>query len=137
LEPASLDLGYGSRLDDWTGEQGNLNLTNAGSVERSGDSPAAALNDTAAPAFSGGSGPVTRKFGPRELWAAWKRIARKIGDFQARVLLTIFYFVLLAPFAVIVRRTSDPLAIKAAAQRGWGVRQGPAEYTLEMARKQF
>ncbi len=85
----------------------------------------------------GSCAPVKSKAGVRGLWAAWKRIARKIGDFQARVLLTIFYFVLLAPFALIVRRTSDPLALKAAAPRGWGVRQGPAQYTLEMARKQF
>jgi hypothetical protein len=113
-------------------------LTNAQSVERSADSLAEPLKDMTVPASSAGSvQPVKSKAGLRELWAAWKKIARKIGDFQARVLLTIFYFVLLAPFAVIMRRTSDPLAIKAAAQRGWGIRQGPAEYTLEMARKQF
>jgi hypothetical protein len=114
-------------------EQGNLNLTNAGSVDRLADSP----NQTGAAAFSVTPETARGKMGPRELWAAWKKVARKIGDFQARVLLTIFYFVLLAPFALIMRRTSDPLAIKAAAQRGWGVREGPAEYTLERARKQF
>ncbi len=50
--------------------------------------------------------------------------------------MTIFYFVLLAPFALIVRRTSDPLAIKPGTQRGWGVRQSAPEYTVEMARRQ-
>jgi len=78
-----------------------------------------------------------KKSGVRELWAAWKRVARKIGDFQARVLLTIFYFVLLAPFALIVRRTSDPLALKPGTPRGWAERQSAPQYTLEMARKQF
>lgn len=78
-----------------------------------------------------------KKMGVRELWAAWKRIARKIGDFQARVLLTIFYFVLLAPFALIMRRTSDPLALKPGTPRGWGERQNAPEYTVEAARKQF
>ncbi|MGH7933942.1 MAG: hypothetical protein ACREQN_12375 [Candidatus Binataceae bacterium] len=72
-----------------------------------------------------------------ELWAGWKRIARKIGDFQARVLLTIFYFVLLAPFALIVRRTSDPLAIKPGTLRGWGARESADKYTVEMAHNQF
>ncbi len=81
--------------------------------------------------------PVSTRAGLRELWAAWKRVARRIGDFQARVLLTIFYFVLLAPFALIVRRTSDPLTLKPGAQRGWGMRENPAEYTVEMARRQF
>ncbi|HEV3114441.1 MAG TPA: hypothetical protein VGY99_28470 [Candidatus Binataceae bacterium] len=80
--------------------------------------------------------PAVKKTGLRELWAAWKKIARKIGDFQARILMTIFYFVLLAPFALIVRRTSDPLAINPGTQRGWGVRQGEPEYTVEMARRQ-
>ncbi|HEY2105436.1 MAG TPA: hypothetical protein VGH29_06600 [Candidatus Binataceae bacterium] len=80
--------------------------------------------------------PAAKKTGLRELWAGWKKIARKIGDFQARVLMTVFYFVLLAPFALVVRRTSDPLAIKPATQRGWGVRESAAEYTVEMARRQ-
>ena len=81
--------------------------------------------------------PAPKKWGPRELWAAWKRVARKIGDFQARVLLTIFYFVLLAPFAIVMRWTSDPLALKAAAQRGWGALPDPGPYTVEKAGKQF
>jgi hypothetical protein len=81
--------------------------------------------------------PARKKGGIKELWAAWKRIARKIGDFQARVLLTIFYFVLLAPFALIVRRTSDPLAMKTGAQRGWNIRQNAPDYSLEAVRKQF
>ncbi len=109
-------------------------MTNAGSVQSSADS----LNGPAAAVGSGElEQPASAKTGICGLWAAWKRVARKIGDFQARVLLTIFYFVLLAPFALIVRRTSDPLAVKPGTPRGWGVRQGPSEYTLDMARKQF
>ncbi len=99
----------------------------AGSIDRPVPAPS---SETAAP-------PATKKTGLRELWAAWKRVARKIGDFQARVLLTIFYFVLLAPFALIVRRTSDPLALKPGTPRGWGERHNAPEYTVEMARKQF
>jgi hypothetical protein len=68
------------------------------------------------------------------LWAGWKRVGRKIGDFQARVLLTLFYFVLLAPFAIAVRLKADPLGLK----RGGGwlpvVRTGDP---LERARRQF
>ena len=33
----------------------------------------------------------------RQLWERWKRIARKIGDFQARALMTVFYFLILGP----------------------------------------
>lgn len=48
----------------------------------------------------------------RKLWQAWKRIAGRIGDFQARVLLTIIYAVLVLPFGLAVRLFADPLRIK-------------------------
>jgi hypothetical protein len=34
----------------------------------------------------------------RQLWECWKRIAHTIGVWQSRVLLTVFYYVILAPF---------------------------------------
>ena len=46
------------------------------------------------------------------LWQAWKRLAHKIGNFQARVLLTLIYAIVLFPFGVAVRLFSDSLAIK-------------------------
>lgn len=46
------------------------------------------------------------------LWEGWKRIAHVIGNFQARVLLTILYAILVLPFGLIVRLFSDPLRIK-------------------------
>ena len=46
------------------------------------------------------------------VWLAWKRIAHKIGNFQARLLLTVFYFVVMLPFGIAVRFFSDPLRIK-------------------------
>jgi hypothetical protein len=109
-------------------------LSDVGSLSRSADSRNGAM---AVNAVAAAEQPAPKKWGVRELWAAWKRIARKIGDFQARVLLTIFYFVLLAPFAIVVRRTSDPLALKPGTQRGWGVLPDSGAYTVEKARKQF
>ena len=70
------------------------------------------------------------------LWRGWKRIAHKIGDFQARVLLTIFYFVIVAPFALAVRLFADPLALKSTTARGWRART-PGAPALEQARRQF
>jgi len=111
-----------------------LTLSDVSSLSGSADSLNGAVAANAARAVEQ---PAPPKWGVRELWAAWKRIARKIGDFQARVLLTIFYFVLLAPFAIVVRRTSDPLALKPGTKRGWGVLPDGGEYTVEKARKQF
>ena len=80
----------------------------------------------------------TRKPGVgRSLWELWKRAAKTIGDFQARVLLTLFYFVILAPFALAVRWGSDPLALKAGAPRGWHPRGEETNALLDRATKQF
>lgn len=48
----------------------------------------------------------------KRAWQAWKRIAHAIGNFQARVLLTIFFAVLVFPFGVLARLFADPLRIK-------------------------
>jgi hypothetical protein len=73
----------------------------------------------------------------RRLWRGWQRLGRKIGDFQARVLLTIFYFVMIAPFALIVRWATDPLAVKRRTTKGWRLRPAPVGSPLERARRQF
>lgn len=67
----------------------------------------------------------------------WKRIGKKIGDMQARVLLTLFYFVLLSPFALALRRWSDPLSINPGAPRGWRPKAEPGGASMEQATRQF
>jgi lipopolysaccharide/colanic/teichoic acid biosynthesis glycosyltransferase len=73
----------------------------------------------------------------RRLWEAWKAIARRVGDVQARIILAVFYFVVLAPFALLVRLTSDPLALTSRSRRGWPKRVEPPGTDLERARRQF
>jgi hypothetical protein len=58
----------------------------------------------------------------RRAWAGWKRFGKKVGDFQARLLLTFFYFVILAPFGLAVRG-ADPLGLR---RTGIGWRERPA-----------
>ena len=72
----------------------------------------------------------------RTLWQAWTRVARRIGDLQARLLLTVFYYAVLGPFALALRWRSDPLGIKPGAQRGWHPRSEPAGTPMERARRQ-
>jgi hypothetical protein len=50
--------------------------------------------------------------GSKHIWESWKVVSRKIGTFQARVLLTILYAVLVLPFGLMVRWLADPLRIK-------------------------
>jgi len=58
------------------------------------------------------------------LWGGWKEIAEYIGDFQARVLLTVFYWTLVVPFGILVRLTGDPLHLSnQPATSGWTKRE--------------
>ncbi|MBI3252229.1 MAG: hypothetical protein HYZ52_02765 [Candidatus Omnitrophica bacterium] len=47
------------------------------------------------------------------------RIATRIGDFQARVFLSLFYFVIVLPFGLMVCLFADPLGIKGHRQSTW------------------
>jgi len=71
----------------------------------------------------------------KRIWEAWKRLAQKIGNFQARVLLTILYAVLILPFGLAVRWFSDPLRIKRRPQ-SW-LDHGDTPSTTEWARRQW
>jgi len=48
----------------------------------------------------------------RNLWSEWLRIARHIGSFNARALITLVYFTLLAPFGLIYHFFADTLQVK-------------------------
>jgi hypothetical protein len=48
----------------------------------------------------------------KAFWEAWKGLARKIGNFQARVLLTLLYALVVLPFGLLARLFSDSLRIK-------------------------
>jgi hypothetical protein len=67
--------------------------------------------------------PSPRPGALRRLFEAWKRLGRRLATFQARVLLTLFYFVVLAPFALVLRLTSDPLALRRGAAGKWRPRE--------------
>ena len=73
----------------------------------------------------------------RRLWEWWKGVGKKIGDFQARFLLTVFYFIFFSPFALAVRCFSDPLAIKSRAAPGWRPRTDGELSPMTRATKQF
>jgi hypothetical protein len=73
----------------------------------------------------------------RRSWIWWKKIARIIGDFNARVILTLFYFIFLAPFGLAMRFLADPLAIKNKSAPLWGTKSSSEEPLMEQAKKQF
>ena len=69
-------------------------------------------------------------------WSKWRELSRKAGELQARIILTVFYFTLAAPFGL-ARRFSDPLRMRAANRpRAWLPRR-TRDLSLEDARRQF
>jgi len=83
-----------------------------------------------------GQAPESRRPAPlRRLWEGWKRIVRRIGDVQARVMLTIFYAVILAPFALAVRAVSDPMRF--GAPPSWLARDASSADAATYARRQY
>lgn len=55
----------------------------------------------------------------KRAWQRWLRIATIIGDFQARVIFSLFYFVIVLPFGLAVRLFADPLGIKGQRSTTW------------------
>jgi hypothetical protein len=72
---------------------------------------------------------------PRRLWEGWKRLAHRIGDAQARVMLAVFYAVVVMPFALAVRALSDPMRFGAAP--AWLTKDPVGTDTTTYARRQY
>jgi hypothetical protein len=71
----------------------------------------------------------------KRLWEAWKRLGRRIGDFQARVLLTLIYVFLVLPLGVAVRLFADPLRVKRRSEQWLDHPEEPAD--IKWARRQW
>ena len=55
----------------------------------------------------------------KRAWQRWLRIAAIIGDSQARVVLSLVYFIIILPFGLGVRFFAEPLGIKGRRQSAW------------------
>jgi hypothetical protein len=72
----------------------------------------------------------------KRVLAILKAISTAIGNLVGRIILTIFYFVLLPPFALWSRRKTDPLRIKPTNEGPWTARE-PVEEGLDAALRQY
>jgi hypothetical protein len=73
----------------------------------------------------------------KSAWETWKSFAHKLGDFQARLMLSILYFIIVAPFSLLVCFFSDPLSLKPGTARGWIVRSETTRTEPQRATEQF
>ena len=72
----------------------------------------------------------------KKFWEGWKAFGRFIGNFLARVVLSIFYFTFFVPFGLGVRLFSDPLQIKTMHKALWRPRR-TGDQSLEDTLRQF
>jgi hypothetical protein len=70
------------------------------------------------------------------LWQIWMKIARVIGDFIGRLVLTVFYFTIFLPFGLGVRLFGDPLDLRRNKTAGWIERTTP-EAKIDEAQRLF
>ena len=73
----------------------------------------------------------------KKFWEKWKIFGHKVGNFQARLILSVFYFVLVCPFAAVVRFFSKPLRLKISHSSNWFPHEGGGEDIMSRARRQF
>ena len=72
----------------------------------------------------------------KKLWEGWKAFGRFLGNFVARVVLSIFYFTVFLPFGLGVTLFGDPLAIKTSSGSFWRPRK-TNDQTFEDLTRQF
>lgn len=74
----------------------------------------------------------------RRLWRGWVECSEHIGDFQARLILTVMYFTVLAPFALLTLLVSRPPSrAKFGADSAWLPRTAPELVDLESVKRQW
>ena len=71
------------------------------------------------------------------IWSAWKKFGQAIGDFVARVVLTVFYFTVFVPFGIGVRLFGDPLRLKPPVDGAVWQSRDEVDTSLDAGRRQF
>ncbi len=69
-------------------------------------------------------------------WRGWSQFARRLGAFQSRIWLSIFFFIFVTPLALISKGFSDPLHTKNSSGSSW-LPKSENNGTLDQFRKQF
>ena len=73
----------------------------------------------------------------KKLWFTWHLFALRMGGFQGRIILTVFFFLFVTPFALMIRIFSDPLRIRNRKPETHWVERIESKLNLEHFRRQF
>lgn len=72
----------------------------------------------------------------KRLWDGWMRVAKVIGNFNARLILSLFYFLFMVPLGLLVRAKRDFLGIRRKPPSSWEPKTGQPG-SVEEGRRQF
>lgn len=74
----------------------------------------------------------------KRLWQRWKNFSGRMGEFQSKIFISLFYFIFFSLFALAVRGFSDPLRIKKyRANHSYWLLKARTEADIEQFRRQF
>jgi len=68
------------------------------------------------------------------IWRGWQWVGKALGDFIARLVLSLLYFTLVLPFGLITRGTADPLSLQGRSPPTWLERE-QSEASIDEARR--
>ena len=72
-----------------------------------------------------------------KFWLNWKILSKRAGSFQSRIILSLFFFVFISPFALGVKMFSDPLKIKHHERQSFWISKKEVPDSLERYKRQF
>ena len=73
----------------------------------------------------------------RTISEKWKQIGQVIGDFIARIVLSLFYFTIFVPFALGIRLFGNPLGVKGKRNLARWIDRKTRDLVLDDGRRQF
>jgi len=73
----------------------------------------------------------------RAFWEKWKKISNKLLDKEASIILTVLYFILISPIALIYKLFADPLNLKSRSKSFWFEKDTSNVHSIEAFKNQF
>jgi hypothetical protein len=73
----------------------------------------------------------------KNIWNKWYTFSQKAGNFQTRVIISFFYFLIVAPFGLLVRVSADPLKTRRVSASSFWMPKESSDSDLESVRRQF
>jgi hypothetical protein len=70
-------------------------------------------------------------------WEGWKAFGKRLGNYQSRILLALFYFPVVIPFGIIVRLFQDPFRRKVQQTESRWTPRSKSDHDLESIQRQF